>query len=85
MATTYHEAADVVDHVVDMMLDAVVPMDSGTAASRIDFLNGLALTAEALRAAGRGDQLLADELGREASGSLGRVSSVDAFLPDESQ
>jgi hypothetical protein len=80
MATTFREAADAADLVVDLLLDAVVPADEGTAESRIELLNGLALAAEALRAAGRGDQALADELGRSASVNFDRVDPIELML-----
>ncbi|HEY0496235.1 MAG TPA: hypothetical protein VGD48_10840 [Kutzneria sp.] len=85
MATTFHEAADAADLVVDLLLDGAAfdgcwPGDEGTAESRIELLNGLALAAEALRAAGRGDQALADELGRSASVNFDRVDPIELML-----
>ena len=85
MATTFHEAADAADLVVDLLLDAETfdwagPADQGTAESRIELLNGLALAAEALRAAGRGDQAMADELGRSASANFDRVDPIELML-----
>lgn len=81
MATTFHEAAEAVDNVVDLMLEALVPLDDTAVETRVDFLNGMALAAEALRAAGRGDHDRADELGRSASSNLRRVGSIEIVLP----
>ncbi|MFI9384259.1 hypothetical protein [Kutzneria sp. NPDC052558] len=85
MATTFHEAAEAADRVVDLLLEATAlnsfgPEDEGTAESRIELLNGLALAAEALRAAGRGEQGLADELGRSASANFDRVDPIELML-----
>ncbi|AHI01112.1 hypothetical protein GCM10010174_12840 [Kutzneria viridogrisea] len=83
MSVTFHDAADAVDHVVDLMLETLVPLDELTEGNRVDFLSGMALAAEALRAAGRGEHERADELGRSASDNLRRAGSIDLMLPED--
>ena len=61
----------------------IVTASRDAAEARVDFLNGMALAAEALRAAGRGEHDRADELGRSASDSLRRSTSIDLMLPED--